>query len=105
MILEQHLEIDGLEFDIKIRKAPPVDEAGGKELAKWIQVIVDVLELEAGEPFDWANTTTIQLEDKELDELISAAKNVMADVVIPSNRACRDYQASTRLKKALGPFT
>jgi len=40
MILKQHLEIDGLEFDIWIRKPPPVDEAGGKLLDRWMRVIV-----------------------------------------------------------------
>ena len=44
MILKQHLDIDGLEFDIAIRKPPPVDEAGGKELDAWMRIIVVALE-------------------------------------------------------------
>ena len=55
MILKQHLDIDGVTFDIAIRKPPPVDEAGGKELDRWMRVIVGALELEAGQPFEWAN--------------------------------------------------
>jgi len=43
MILKQHLEIDGLEFDIWIRKPPPVDEAGGKLLDRWMRVIVNAV--------------------------------------------------------------
>ena len=50
MILTQHLDIDGVAFDIAIRKPPPVDEAGGKELDRWMRVIIGVLELEAGQP-------------------------------------------------------
>ena len=61
MILKQHLDIDGVTFDIAIRKPPPVDEAGGKELDRWMRVITDVLELEAGQPFEWG-LTPVELE-------------------------------------------
>lgn len=44
MILKQHRDIDGLSFDIAIRKPPPVDEAGGKELARWMRVLVGALD-------------------------------------------------------------
>ena len=57
MILKQHLDIDDLSFDIAIRKPPPVDEAGGKELDKWMRVLVGALETEAGQPFDWGDAT------------------------------------------------
>ena len=43
MILKQHLEIDGVTFDITIRKPPPVDEAGGKLLDRWMRVIVGAI--------------------------------------------------------------
>ena len=44
MILKQHLDIGDLSFDIAIRKPPPVDEAGGKELDRWMRVIVGALD-------------------------------------------------------------
>lgn len=43
MILKQHLDIGGLEFDIAIRKPPPVDEAGTHELDGWMRAFVSMI--------------------------------------------------------------
>ena len=64
MILKQHLEIDGLEFDIWIRKPPPVDEAGGKLLDRWMRVIVKAVRETAALTAEFA--TWDQLSDEAL---------------------------------------
>ena len=43
MILKQHIEIDGLEFDIAIRKAPPANEKDGKKLDAWMRALVETI--------------------------------------------------------------
>ena len=64
MILKQHLDIDGTAFDISIRRPPPVDDAGGKTLDKWMRVIIGALEAEAGEPFEWEGKATEATDDR-----------------------------------------